>query len=137
MNTTNAVNRLIELLSPYTNEKIAKYRKALQRWTPTEQLPPLDFREKLHKIFPIQITSLISEIYYPLIETILYTNGDKYRVKLKPASHIQDGTDMIMIEGKPYIVVERVKLNQITVANEVKRYIGIETISDRANQTKT
>ncbi|MCO7316858.1 hypothetical protein PG592_06030 [Riemerella anatipestifer] len=117
MNTTNAVNRLIELLSPYTDEKVKSYRVALQNWKLSEELPPLDFGEKLHKIFPIQITGLISEIYYPLKETILYANGNKYRVKIKPIDNLQEGADIITVEGKPYEVVEREKLNQITVTN--------------------
>lgn len=54
---------------------------------------------------------------YPLKETILYANGNKYRVKLKPIDNLQEGADIITVEGKPYEVLEREKLNQITVTN--------------------
>lgn len=124
MNTANTVKRFIELLSHYTEEKISQYQKALKEWVPGQALPPLGLLGgKLHNIFPLRVTALISEIYYPPIETIMYANGNKYRVRLKPANDMEKGADIIMIEGKPYQVIERVKLNKITVTDEVNKQV--------------
>ncbi|MCW0510661.1 hypothetical protein [Riemerella anatipestifer] len=57
------------------------------------------------------------------IETILYARADKYRVMLRLLSQNEVSERLILVDDKPYEVVNQTKLNRVTITPEMSERV--------------